>query len=116
MKALGDIGVKAISNRKELQIRGSNGKEKLVKVDIVIHQSNNYDVAFSFNGKTYELVADLQFWEQSMPVAVFLDKVNQRYAIHSITDTAGNDGFEVEKVTTSVDGIVTLKMSRYAFK
>mmetsp|Transcript_3167 Transcript_3167/g.2636 ORF Transcript_3167/g.2636 Transcript_3167/m.2636 type:complete len:87 (+) Transcript_3167:263-523(+) len=83
--------------------------------DIVIPQSNNYDVAFRYNGNTYELVTDMQFWEQKMPVSAFMEKLNQRYAFNSIIDTAGNDGFNVEKVKTSVDGTVTLKMNRYAF-
>uniref|UniRef100_A0A6T5XIJ9 Uncharacterized protein ycf35 n=1 Tax=Thalassionema nitzschioides TaxID=33649 RepID=A0A6T5XIJ9_9STRA len=115
LKSLNDVGVKATVsvNGEQIEARGYKGES--VMADIVIPQSNNYDVAFRYNGNTYELVTDMQFWEQKMPVSAFMEKLNQRYAFNSIIDTAGNDGFNVEKVKTSVDGTVTLKMNRYAF-
>ena len=83
--------------------------------DIVIPQQNNYDVAFRNNGETYELVTDLQFWQQAMPVDAFMERVNQRYAINNLIDSSTEDGFNVDTVKTAVDGTVTLEMSRYAF-
>mmetsp|Transcript_33273 Transcript_33273/g.50186 ORF Transcript_33273/g.50186 Transcript_33273/m.50186 type:complete len:165 (-) Transcript_33273:142-636(-) len=115
LKALDDIGVTAKTAAEGEQIEARGHKGDTVMADIVISQPNDYDVAFRHNGKTYELVTDMQYWAQSMPVGAFMEKVNQRYAFNSIVDTAGNDGFNVEKVTTAVDGTVTLKMNRYAF-
>lgn len=34
----------------------------IVKVVVVIEQSNDYDLGFSWNGQEYELVIDLQYW------------------------------------------------------
>jgi hypothetical protein len=125
LKALKDLGIKNIlqtssntNNNNEnnvsnqlLEVRGHQGQT--LAADIVIPQPNQYDVAFRYNGETYELVADLQFWQQSMPVDAFMEKVQQKYALHSLVDSSAQDGFQVEKVTTSVDGTVTLQMSRF---
>jgi Protein of unknown function (DUF1257) len=116
LKALTDLGVKNIqksndNTSQKIQARGHQGETILA--DIVIPQPNDYDVAFRYNGETYELVADLQFWQQSMPVDAFMEKVQQKYAINTLVDTSARDGFQVEKVTTSVDGTVTMQLSRY---
>merc|ERR1712183_418827 len=99
---------------KQVEARGYKGET--IMADIVIPQRNDYDVAFRHNGKSYELVADLQFWQQSMPVDAFMEKVNQRYAINNLIDTSSEEGFNVDNVVTASDGSVTLQMSRYAFK
>jgi hypothetical protein len=122
LKALKDLGIKNIlptsnaelpnnNNDQLLEVRGHQGQTILA--DIVIPQPNEYDVAFRYNGETYELVADLQFWQQSMPVDAFMEKVQQKYALHSLVDSSAQDGFQVDKVTTSIDGTVTLQLSRF---
>ncbi|KAG7340932.1 DUF1257 domain containing protein [Nitzschia inconspicua] len=120
LKALRDLGIQNIqttsssSNKEDNQrliARGYQGNT--MEADIVIPQANNYDVAFCYDGKTYQLVADLQFWQQSMPVDAFMEKVQQKYAIHTLVDTSAQEGFQVETVTQSVDGTVTMQLSRY---
>ena len=114
LKALDDLGMKdvrAAPKGQQIEARGYEGNT--VMADIVIPQSNDYDVAFRYNGETYELVSDLEFWQQSMPVDAFMEKVQQKYAINSIVDTSAEDGFDVEKVTTSNEGVVTIELSRF---
>merc|ERR1712238_285445 len=116
LKALNDLGIKTKSSQYEgeqIEARGYKGES--IMADIVIPQQNNYDVAFRNNGESYELVTDLQFWQQNMPVDAFMEKVNQRYAINNLIDTSSEDGFNVDNVVTAVDGTVTMELSRYAF-
>jgi len=116
LKALKDMGIKSTALKadgEQIEARGHRGET--VMADIVIPQQNNYDVAFRHNGETYELVTDLQFWQQSMPVDAFMEKVNQRYAVNNLIDTSSDDGFNVDNVVTAQDGTVTLEMSRYSF-
>jgi hypothetical protein len=116
LKALKDMGIKSQTLKtdgEQIEARGYKGET--IMADIVIQQQNNYDVAFRSNGETYELVTDLQFWQQSMPVDAFMEKVNQRYAINNLIDTSNDDGFNVDNVLTASDGTVTLEMSRYSF-
>ena len=116
LKALNDMGIKAkTANEEGQQIEARGYKGETIMADIVIPQQNNYDVAFRNNGETYELVTDLQFWQQAMPVDAFMERVNQRYAINNLIDSSTEDGFNVDTVKTAVDGTVTLEMSRYAF-
>jgi len=116
LKALKDMGVKtktANADGEQIEARGYKGETMLA--DIVIPQQNNYDVAFRNNGESYELVTDLAFWQQAMPVDAFMERVNQRYAINNLVDSSVEDGFNVDNVVTAIDGTVTLELSRYAF-
>jgi len=115
LKALNDMGIKSKATKDGEQIEARGYKGETIMADIVIPQQNNYDVAFRNNGESYELVTDLQFWQQTMPVDAFMERVNQRYAINNIIETTGEDGFNVDNVVTAVDGTVTMELSRYAF-
>nr|YP_010330259.1 hypothetical protein MW505_pgp022 [Porphyridium aerugineum]UNJ17975.1 hypothetical protein [Porphyridium aerugineum] len=83
------------------------------KASYVIKQDNNVDLLFSWNGQDYELVTDLQFWQQSSPVEVFLNKLNQRYAYNCILDKAKNLGFESIKEIKNNQGSITLTLRRW---
>jgi hypothetical protein len=115
LKALNDMGIKSKAAMDGEQIEARGYKGETIMADIVIPQQNNYDVAFRNNGESYELVTDLQFWQQTVPVDAFMERVNQRYAINNIIETTGEDGFNVDNVVTAVDGTVTMELSRYAF-
>lgn len=116
LKALKDMGIKTTAMKTEgEQVEARGYKGETIMADIVIPQQNNYDVAFRSNGESFELVTDLQFWQQSMPVDAFMERVNQSYAINNIMDTSAADGFNVDNKVTASDGTVTLELSRYAF-
>ena len=57
-------------------VRGYKGKTS--QAEIVVEQTNDYDFGFSWNGSEYELVADLQYWQQPLTVDGFLRQVTQR--------------------------------------
>jgi len=116
LKALKDMGIKTTAMKTEgEQVEARGYKGETIMADIVIPQQNNYDVAFRNNGESYELVTDLQFWQQAMPVDAFMERVNQSYAINNLIDTSSDDGFNVDNMVTAKDGTVTLELSRYAF-
>ena len=84
--ALSDIGV-AWKQGSE-NIKGYRGQTR--NAEVVIEQENNYDIGFSWNGKEYELVADLQYWQQPWTVEGFLGRVSQRYAYHTVVNESAN--------------------------
>merc|ERR1719261_353902 len=99
LKALNDMGIKSKTAKDGQQIEARGYKGETIMADIVIPQQNNFDVAFRNNGESYELVTDLQFWQQAMPVDAFMERVNQRYAINHLVDTSSEDGFNVDNVS-----------------
>ena len=64
-------------------VRGYKNQEH--SAEIVVRQNNNHDIGFKWNGKEFELVTDLMFWDQKYSVNKFLNQVNQRYAFNLIT-------------------------------
>ena len=82
-------------------------------VNLVIPQSNDYDIEFSWNGQEYELVADMSFWEQPYPVESFIDKISQKYAGEVIIGESQKIGFQPIKYKQNNDGSNTLVLERW---
>jgi hypothetical protein len=82
--------------------------------NLVIPQSNNYDINFVWNGKEYELVADMSFWEQPYPVESFIDKISQQYAGEVIIGESQKIGFQPMKYQQNADGSNTLVLERWS--
>jgi|SRR6056300_338454 hypothetical protein len=108
-KALTDLSVNWDTEVK--QIRGY--KDQTDFANLVISQNNNYDIGFSWNGFEYQLVADLQFWQQPWSVELFLDKVSQRYAYHSIVESTEKQGFKAIEEVSLEDSSIQLTLQRW---
>ena len=93
------------------QVRGY--KDQTTFANIVIKQDNNYDIGFSWNGFEYQLVADIQFWQQPWSIELFLDRVSQRYAYNSIVESTSNQGFQTVNETVQEDGSIKLTLQKW---
>ena len=82
-------------------------------INLIIPQSNGYDIEFAWNGKEYELVTDMSFWEQSYPVESFIDKLSQHYAGELIIGESQKTGFQPIKYQPNADGSNTLVLERW---
>ena len=88
-------------------------KNQATFANLIIHQDNGYDVGFTWNGFEYQLVADLQFWQQPWSVESFLDKVSQRYAYNSIIQATKKQGFETVEEVNQNNGTIKLTLQRW---
>lgn len=93
-------------------VRGYRGQAQTAEV--VIKQDNNYDIGFSWNGQEYELVADLQYWQQPLTVDGFLKRLTQGYAYHTIVNETSNQGFQISEQQTNEDGSIRLVVQRWS--
>jgi hypothetical protein len=89
-------------------------KNHITFANLVVMQNNNYDIGFSWNGFEYQLVADLQFWQQPWSVELFLDKVTQRYAYNSIVETTKLQGFKAIEEVNHETGAIKLTLQRWS--
>ncbi|MGJ5676590.1 MAG: DUF1257 domain-containing protein [Nostochopsis sp.] len=94
------------------QVRGYRGQTH--SAEITIEQENGYDVGFKWNGKEYELVADLQYWQQDLSVEGFLRQVTQRYAYQTVMKETVKAGFEVAEQQKNEDGSIRLVVQRWS--
>lgn len=93
-------------------VRGYKGDSRTAAV--VIEQDNGYDIGFSNNGNNeYELIADLQFWQQNWSVDRFISQVTQRYAYHTVVGEATKQGFQVAEEVNRQDGSIELVVQRW---
>lgn len=102
-------------NKLEIAHKKVEAKDSLQsdKNNLVINQSNGYDIQFCWNGQEYELVIDMSFWEQPYPVESFIDKITQQYAGEVIVGESQKLGFQPIKYQKNQDGSNTLILERW---
>ena len=83
------------------------------QTNLIIPQSNGYDIEFSWNGQEYELVVDMSFWEQAYPIESFMDKIAQQYAGEVVIGESQKIGFQPVKYQQNSDGSNTLVLERW---
>ena len=101
-----------VTEDQELKVTGAHGiGHETVEAELAI----GTDVGFRLNEITgeYELVADLETWNQPIPVERFIDKVNQQYARMTIHNTVKEMGFQVEEEWEMIDGSIELTVNRW---
>ena len=106
-KALSRLNISHIEQKKIIQNTISFQK------NLIIPQSNGYDIEFAWNGQEYELVVDMSFWEQPYPVESFIDKISQQYAGEVIIGESQKIGFQPIKYQQNEDGSNTLVLERW---
>ena len=108
--ALTELGVDWKSGPRS--VRGYQGQTR--KAEVVVEQKNDYDIGFSWNGQEYEMVADLQYWQQDLSVEGFLKRVTQSYAYHTVVNETSNQGFQVAEQQKNEDGSIRLVVQRWS--
>jgi hypothetical protein len=98
---------------KEQEKTITNSDLKSSNVNLVIPQSNSYDIEFAWNGQEYELVVDMSFWKQPYPIESFIDKIAQQYAGEVIIGESQKIGFQPIKYDQNADGSNTLILERW---
>ncbi|NJO40209.1 MAG: DUF1257 domain-containing protein [Cyanobacteria bacterium CRU_2_1] len=108
--ALTDLGIDWKPGPQE--IRGYRGQTRAAEV--VIEQDNGYDIGFSRNDEQYELIADLQYWQQPLSVEGFINRVTQRYAFHTVMRETARQGFQLAEQQQNQDGSIRLVLQRWS--
>ena len=101
-----------VKEYQELRVTGAHGiGHETVEAEVAIAQ----DIGFRMDPRTgeYELVTDLETWNQPIPVERFIDKVNQQYARMTIHNTVKDMGFQVEEEWEMIDGSIELTVNRW---
>ena len=112
LEALEDLGNGP--RQGSLMVRGYRGQT--VEAQLAVAQANGADIGFRLNPETgsYELVTDLDLWNQPVPVERFLAQLNQRYALRSILAATAEEGFQVSEQAQQQDGSIELVVTRWA--
>lgn len=100
-------------NKLEIVHKKQETTTELSKSNLIINQSNGYDIEFAWNGDEYELVVDMSFWEQPYPIESFIDKIAQQYASEVIVSESQKLGFQPVKYQQNLDGSNTVVLERW---
>ena len=81
-----------------------------VKVDVSI----GTDIGFRLNNNgEYELVADIQTWNQPIPPERLIEKVTQQYARMTIHNTIKEQGFQLAEEWEMDDNSIEITATRW---
>ena len=101
-----------VTEDQELKVTGAHGiKHEVVEAEVAITK----DIGFRLNptSNEYELVADLETWNQPIPVERFVDKITQQYARMTIYNSVTKLGFKVDEEWEMDDNSIELTVSRW---
>lgn len=108
-KTLKDLGYNYTCESQN--ITDLNGNTQLV--DIVAEDNKENLIGFSWDGKEYNIITDLQMWNKSVPFDCFFDNMLQQYALNSISQTSSKEGFEQLSQQTMNNGSIRLVVQRW---
>lgn len=97
----------------DIQFVIQNSPVKLNNSNLVISQNNGYDIEFNWNGKEYELITDLSFWQQKWSVETFMDKLKQTYANETIVNESEKQGFQKIRQSNNNNGEISILFERW---
>ena len=111
LKALVHMGY--VPQEGEQTVRGFRGKT--VSAELAVKMPKGGDIGFRWNENTraYELVTDLDLWEQEIPVSRFLSKLTQQYALNTVLSATAEEGFTVAEKKNHCDGSIELVVTRW---
>ena len=96
----------------ELKVAGSHAKDHpTVQAQIAI--GTDIGVRWNDVSQSYELVTDLQTWDEPVPVERFLQKLSQQYARWTIHEAVKEDGFQVVEEWEMEDNSIELTVTRW---
>jgi len=101
-----------VKEDQQLKVTGSHGiGHETVEAEVAI----GTDIGFRMHPVTgeYELVADLETWNQPIPVERFIDKVNQQYARMTVHNVVKDMGFQVDEEWEMEDNSIELTVTRW---
>jgi len=107
------VNLNLVWEEKEQLIEGYQGETH--KVNLVIRQENNIDIGFEkTKDNSYQLVADLAFWDQPTSVDAFLDSLHKEYALTTVIEETKKQGFEkISQTTNQQNGEVVLIVEKW---
>ena len=101
-----------VKEDQQLKVTGSHGiGHETIEAEVAI----GTDIGFRMHPVTgeYELVADLETWNQPIPVERFIDKVNQQYARMTVHNVVKDMGFQVDEEWEMEDNTIELTVTRW---
>ncbi len=111
IKSISSVTNCTISYDKQNIVRGYNGNDVLA--DIVIRQNNGVDIGFKIENGNYEMIADLQFWDQDIPPDFFLEKITQKYTLDLVLESCKQEGFAIDSINNNAESIINVQVSKY---
>ena len=111
VQALKDLGF--VPEQGERLVRGYRGQTVTAELAVIMPEGG--DIGFRWNDSTqaYELVTDLDLWQQQVPVERFLSKLTQRYALNTVLTATTEEGFQVAEERRNMDGSIELVVTRW---
>nr|YP_009298006.1 hypothetical protein Plocam_108 [Plocamium cartilagineum]AOM67944.1 hypothetical protein Plocam_108 [Plocamium cartilagineum] len=109
-KTINDLGFECTYGK--LLIKDSYGN--LQSINLLVQDNCKDILGFSWDNNQYNIVADIELWNQKMSFNVFVDKILQQYALNSVLNESLKAGFQQVKKQNQQDGSIKIIMQRWS--
>jgi hypothetical protein len=95
----------------------TNKYNKEIKLcDLLIKQKNGHNIAFSKNSNFYELIYDEMFWEQSISIVAFTNKIKYNYSLITVSMNLSKKGYNINLIKNqNTYNKMQLKLNAFRF-
>jgi Protein of unknown function (DUF1257) len=111
-KALNRLNIQYTEKKTNLKSLNSNSSPK----NLLISQSNGYNIEFNWADQAYEMIVDISFWEQASPIQNFIDKISQEYTKEALIGENQKSGFKPTYGKTTENGSKVIVLDRWNTK
>ena len=80
---------------------------------LILPQGENNNASFNWNGKSFTLNIDSDYWNQKYSINHFLARVTQEYATETIVGESQKHGFKTVEIKEHDDGSRTVSLQRW---
>tara|TARA_Y100001968_G_scaffold312148_1_gene335009 strand:- start:36295 stop:36687 length:393 start_codon:yes stop_codon:yes gene_type:complete len=111
LQALIDLGY--VPEEGKTNVRGYRGQTVEAELAVKLDKSGDFGFRWNKTSGTYELVTDLDLWNESVPVERFVSKLTQRYAFNAVLTETAKEGFQIAEQKNNIDGSIELVVTRW---
>ena len=82
--------------------------------DLILPQDKNNDLVFHWDGKSFVLKVDYDYWNQEYSVSHFTNRIKKEYAVETVVFESKKFGFKPIQIEQNSDGKI-ISLQRFKF-
>lgn len=82
---------------------------------LILPQYKNNDLVFRWDGKSFALNVDHDYWNQEYSVSHFITRIKKEYAVETIVGESQKFGFKPVQIKQNSNGSKVISLQRFTF-
>ena len=97
----------------KLEIPNFKSNPLAKSTNLMLSKNNDNDLSFNWNGKSFELNVDYDYWNQEYSVSHFITRIKKEYAVETIVGESQKFGFKPVQIEKNSNGSKVISLQRF---